>query len=150
MTVSISVRGLVELLDVVTGERIWGFVSALRSCEVVTAARGLEVVVSVFILKKGMTLLAVVERMGELTAARGLEVVVVVSVFILKRGMTLLGVVERMGEVTAARGLEVVVYFLLMGLVGMTYFLMQLVVETMGAGVVVEVVEAAVEEVEVV
>jgi hypothetical protein len=94
MAVSISVRGLVELLDVVTGEGIWGMtlLGVVERMGELTAARGLEVVVSVFILKRGMTLLGVVERMGELTAARGLEVVV--SVFILKRGMTLLGVVE--------------------------------------------------------
>ena len=111
-----SAKGLVELLEVVTGERNWVLLSAVRRCEIVTAVRGLDVVASVFILARGLIELlevVIVERTAVrfwevLTEERCLEVVVV----------------EGMKEVTKVECLRAVVDFLLMVLLGMMYFLL--------------------------
>lgn len=122
MVVIMSAKGLVELLEVVTGERNWVLLSAVRRCEIVTAVRGLEVVASVFILARGLIeLLEVVT--GERTAVRFWEVLTE------ERCLEVV-VVEGMEEVTKVECLRAVVDFLLMVLLGMMYFLLQLVVET--------------------
>jgi hypothetical protein len=116
MVVIMSAKGLVELLEVVTGERNWVLLSAVRRCEIVTAVRGLEVVASVFILARGLIeLLEVVT--GERTAVRFWEVLTE------ERCLEVV-VVEGMEEVIKVECLRAVVDFLLMVLLGMMYFLL--------------------------
>ncbi len=127
MVVIMSAKGLVELLEVVTGERNWVLLSAVRRCEIVTAVRGLEVVASVFILARGL-----IERLEVVTGERTTVVVTAVrfwEVLTEERCLEVV-VVGGMEEVTKVECLRAVVNFLLMVLLGMMYFLLQLVVET--------------------
>jgi len=121
MVVIMSAKGLVELLEVVTGERNWVLLSAVRRCEIVTTVRGLEVVASVFILARGL-----IELLEVVTGERTTVVVTAVrfwEVLTEERCLEVV-VVEGMEEVTKVECLRAVVDFLLMVLLGMMYFLL--------------------------